>query len=141
MTQLILTPLKRIPTAGGDVFHALRATDSGFVAFGEAYFTSVQERHVKGWKRHNRMTLNFIVPVGSVQVRVIGAQKDVRDFLLGTDGKASYSRLTIPPGNWVAFGGFAPGLSVMLNIADIAHDPTEADNASIDEFEWKWVGA
>ena len=38
--QILVTPLDRIPLKGGDVLHAMKCTDPGFVDFGEAYYPS-----------------------------------------------------------------------------------------------------
>ncbi len=37
-----LHPLKQISVPNGDLWHAFKATDEGFVGFGEAYFTRGQ---------------------------------------------------------------------------------------------------
>ncbi len=138
MTGAAFTPLRRICVAGGDVFHGLKATEPSFAGFGEAYFTSVEQGVVKGWKRHNRMVLNLIVPCGCIQVSVFRETAGLREhFILGPDPK-SYGRLTIPPGVWVAFGGIGSGMNLMLNIASIEHDPSESDSLSIDAFPWTW---
>ena len=56
---IALHPLEHISVPNGDVFHALRCTDEGFVGFGEAYFAQIESGKAKGWKRHNKMTLSF----------------------------------------------------------------------------------
>ena len=37
------TPLNNITTDGGNVMHALKATDKNFNGFGEAYFSTVNK--------------------------------------------------------------------------------------------------
>lgn len=139
MKGTLLTPLKRIPTPGGDVLHGIKSSDSGFEGFGEAYFSTVRAGHIKGWKRHNRMTLNFVVPCGAIAVCVYDEDSCSREkFVLGPDAPAQYARLTIKPGLWVAFGGAAPTNSLLLNIASIPHDPTESDTLPIEVFPWAW---
>ena len=59
--------LKRISVKGGDVQHYLKSTDPGFLEFGEIYFSRVDFKEVKAWKRHRKMTLNLAVPVGEVK--------------------------------------------------------------------------
>ena len=58
-----LHPMKHISVPKGDIFHAIHSTDEGYAGFGEAYFSEIQHGMVKGWKRHNRMVLNIVVPV------------------------------------------------------------------------------
>lgn len=132
-------PLRRIQVPGGDVYHGLKASEASYAGFGEAYFTTAAHGAVKGWKRHNRMTLNLIVPAGAMQICVRSDDSVyAENFQLGFEPPAHYGRLTIPPGLWVAFGGLGSALNLMLNVASIEHDPHEADNAPLDSFEWSW---
>jgi dTDP-4-dehydrorhamnose 3,5-epimerase len=140
MGDVLFTPLRKIPTQGGNVLHAMKAVDPGYEGFGEAYFSTIDGGAIKGWRRHNRATLNFIVPVGEVQIRIFEASTNIyEDFIIGPSDENNYGRLTIPPGKWVAFGGLAPGDNILLNIMNIGHDPSEADTRQIDELQWKWA--
>ena len=67
LTDILVTPLRRIETAGGDVLHAMKKTDAGYTGFGEAYFSWVSAGAIKAWKRHTQMTMNVVVPVGQVR--------------------------------------------------------------------------
>jgi dTDP-4-dehydrorhamnose 3,5-epimerase len=138
MTEPFLTPLKRIATPKGDVMHGMKACDPGYAGFGEAYFSLVNEGEIKGWKRHFRMTLNFVCSSGRIRVVVrdeIG--RGVLDTQLSPDASDLYNRLTVPPGYFVAFQGCAPGASTLLNIASIQHDPEEAETRPVEFFRWE----
>ena len=63
---LFLTPLKIIYHPNGNIFHGIKRSDNGFSGFGEAYFSTIKGGQIKGWKRHTRMTLNLVVPLGKV---------------------------------------------------------------------------
>jgi dTDP-4-dehydrorhamnose 3,5-epimerase len=139
MSGVSFTPLRQIPTPGGDVRHALKRSETSFAGFGEAYFSSVEPGAVKGWKRHREMTLNLIVPVG--EVRFIVRDEDgqtVGAFDLTPDRPGNYGRLTVSPGLWMAFGGVGTGLNLLLNVASIEHDPSEAESLPLDAFPWSW---
>ena len=41
MDGVTLTPLRRIPLEKGDVLHGMKATETTFSGFGEAYFTQI----------------------------------------------------------------------------------------------------
>lgn len=43
-----LYSLKHIVVPKGDVYHALKSTDEGYVGFGEAYFSQIEAGAVKG---------------------------------------------------------------------------------------------
>ena len=138
---VLVTALRRIEHRKGDILHALKRSAPGYAGFGEAYFSGALAGEVKGWKRHRRVTLNLVVPVGQIRFtlhdRRTGSPTEGRCDAL-TLGSEHYARLTIPPGIWVAFAGVHPGPNLLLNIADEEHDPQEADNADLAAFEFRW---
>lgn len=139
LDRILLTPLRVIDVPGGPVMHGMKRTDPGFAGFGEAYFSCIDPGEVKGWKRHNQMTLNFVVPHGQVRVVVVDeAAVACRAFTLSASDTQDYGRLTIPPGLWVAFGGLGSSRSIMTNLASLLHDPAEADSVTLDRFPWSW---
>lgn len=134
LTRALYTPLRRIAHPQGDVLHALKASDAGFAGFGEAYFTTVHQGVTKGWKRHLRMHMNLVVPVGRVRFHVHDeANGRTECFVLGEDA-TEYGRLTVPPGLWMAFSGLDAPLNLVLNLASIPHDPLEAVNQPLERF-------
>ena len=76
MDGVILTPLKQIHHPKGDILHGMKKSDIGFDGFGEAYFSSIKEGEIKGWKKHRKMTLNLIVPVVEIEFVVFDAKKN-----------------------------------------------------------------
>ena len=137
-----LTPLKIVKVADGDVFHGMKASDPGYSGFGEAYFSSVHHGVVKPWKRHRRMTLNLVVIGGLIRFVVHDDRPGSEtcgtsvEYRLGLPDH--YARLTVAPGLWMAFQGLAAGTSLLLNIADLAHDPAEAERGATDDFPFDW---
>jgi dTDP-4-dehydrorhamnose 3,5-epimerase len=141
--NILLTPLRRISVPRGDVFHAIKASAPGFAGFGEAYFSTVETGAVKGWKRHNEMTMNLVVPAGAVEFVLYDGNADTgegtfRSVTLSPDSDDSYQRLTVPPGLWMAFAGRGEGLNLVLNFASIEHRPDEADGRPLDALPWTW---
>lgn len=134
-----LTVLKRMNTNGGDVLHAMKHSDIGFSGFGEAYFSCVNPLAVKAWKRHKRMTLNLVVPVGTVKFVFFIENKNGKTLFRTEEvGETNYVRLTIPPRIWFGFQGLGKSTSLILNIADISHEEGEVERASIPEFNFEW---
>ena len=133
---VIKTKLKVISLDEGDVMHGMRSDDVGFLGFGEAYFSTVYAGCVKGWKRHRQMTCNFIVPNG--QIKIVIFDEKTSAFMETVLSPENYLRLTIPPMVWVAFQGIDRDLSLLLNIASIKHDPTEADTKEINAIKYDW---
>lgn len=135
LNQIIITPLKQIPTYGGDVLHALKKSEDSFDGFGEAYFSWVLPNSIKGWKKHTRMTMNLIVPIGLVKFVFYNQDNQFREECIGAE---SYSRLTVPPGFWFGFQGISNDPSLILNIANIPHDPSEVDRLNTSEIHYPW---
>jgi dTDP-4-dehydrorhamnose 3,5-epimerase len=139
---IILTPLKQIFHPKGDVLHAMKCSDNGFIGFGEAYFSTIHFEEIKVWKKHLSMTLNFIVPVGEIRFVIYDDREDsstYRNFFDVIVSQKNYQRLTVPPGVWVAFAGIGTKLNLLLNIADIEHDPEEIERKeSLDEIQYTW---
>lgn len=137
-----LNSLKKIDAPGGEVFHILKKGDLGYVDFGEVYISSIRSGAIKQWKRHSRMTLNLVVIKGLVRF-VVHDDRPFSSTIGSTEEYAiglpdNYSRLTIAPGLWVAFQGLGPDTNLVLNVADIAHDPEEMDRGDQDLFPFDW---
>lgn len=120
----IVYPSKVIPHPKGNVLHGMKRTDPGFVAFGEAYFSTVSPDEIKGWKKHLRMSMNLLVPVGLIRFHLETDQgREIEHVVLG---EQNYRRLFVPPGVWVAFEGIGESMNLLMNLASIEHDPTES---------------
>lgn len=138
---VLLTPLSRIPSLSGDIAHAMKRTDPGFSGFGEAYFSAVSFGAVKAWKRHRRMTLNLVVPVGEIRFVLYDDRKEstssgmIQELDLSRD---NYFRLTVPPMLWMGFMGVGQGLNLLLNVADILHDPDEVARLDVTAISYEW---
>lgn len=138
---VILTPLKIVNIEDGDVFHGMKSIDNGFKGFGEAYFSSINLGMIKAWKRHQVMTLNIIVPIGEVSFVIYDDRKNsitsgkFQNIVLS---KQNYFRLTIPPMLWLGFQGLGSRENILLNIANIEHNPNEADRKELDDIKYNW---
>jgi len=138
---VLLTPLKKIFHPKGDILHGIKRSDSGFVEFGEAYFTRVNPGEIKGWNRHRKMTLNLVVPSGAVLFVVYDDRtgSGTRDnFLCVEISPDNYQRLTVPPGLWVGFKGVGNETNLILDVADMEHDPNEVERLDLDQIEYNW---
>ena len=111
MEGVTVHPLKHIVVPKGDIYHALKSTDEGYVGFGEAYFSQIEHGAAKGWKRHNRMTLS---------------------------PESCYQRLTVAPGLLMAFYGEGEGISMLMDIIPEPHDPSEASRMELEAIDYKF---
>ena len=138
-----VTPLRQIPDERGKVMHMLRADDPHFEKFGEIYFSTVYGGVIKGWHLHERMTINYAVPVGAIKLVLFDdragspTKGELQELFLGD---ANYTLVTVPPKIWNGFKGIAQPYSVVANCATIPHDPAEITR--LDPFSpkipYKW---
>ena len=135
MDGVILTPLKQIKSPKGDIFHAMKRSYAGYDGFEEAYFSTINKEDIKGWKKHTKMTLNIIVPVGEIEFIIY--DEDKREFESIKLSQKNYQRLTLKPNLWMAFRGIG-SYNMLLNLASIEHDPEESHNKSIEDIKYAW---
>ena len=143
IADVLLTPLRIIPGDTGEVMHALKQPEESFQGFGEAYFSTVNNGAVKGWKKHQRMILNLVVPLGTIRFVLYDGRpgsKSFQCFQELTLSRENYQRLTVPSGVWMAFQGIGEGENMLLNIASIPHDPNEADNLPVQNDQIPYNG-
>jgi len=135
MDKVILTPLKQIFHAKGNIFHALKKSEVGFNGFGEAYFYMIDKGTIKGWKKHTEMIMNLVVPLGIVQLVIYDEYKE--EFFSVELSQDNYQRLTVLPNLWMAFRGIGD-YNMLLNIASIEHNPDESINTNIESIKYEW---
>ena len=138
---VVVTPLKIIENPKGDIYLFLKRSDDTFTSFGEAYFSSIKKNEIKGWKKHSKMKLNIVVPIGEIMFVLYDdiLESTSNGFFFSLKiSKTNYCRLTVPPGVWMAFKGIGAGTNLLMNIASIPHDPKESENCGIESFNFNW---
>ena len=137
--DVLITKLDVIDAPGGNVMHGMKEASIGYSGFGEAYFSQVNESAIKAWKRHKNMILNLVVPVGKIKFVLFDDRDEsnirFQEIIISRD---NYCRLTVPPMVWMGFQGLSSEKSMLLNIANIEHDPGEVDRLEIDKINYNW---
>ena len=119
-----VVPLKQIPDERGTVMHMLKRTDPHFIQFGEIYFTTVHPGIVKGWHKHQRMTLNYACVFGRIKLVLHDDREDsptrgeFMELFLGPD---DYQLVQIPTDIWNSFEGLGEETSIIANCATEPH--------------------
>mgnify|MGYP001172312743 CR=1 FL=1 len=139
---IIKTRLKKIENDSGSIYHAFKKSDESFKNFGEVYFSFVKKNVTKGWTLHKQMTLNLVVPVGKIVFNFIdyrdkSSTKNEKNIILMS--KEDYFRLTIPPNILFAFRGIENNQNMLVNIADIEHDPNESIKEDLDSHVFEEI--
>ena len=137
LNSIVIEKLKKIATPGGDIMHFLKSSSNGYRKFGEVYFSWINENAIKAWKKHNKMTLNLVVPIGKVKF-VFHDNKKPKIFKEVIIGENNYCRLTVPPGIWFGFHGIYNKPSLLANVADIEHDENEVERVDKEFFSFFW---
>jgi dTDP-4-dehydrorhamnose 3,5-epimerase len=131
------TSLKIIEGPLGNVMHGIKQIEPSFAGFGEAYFSTAKKGAIKGWKKHKQMTLNVIVVQGAIRFVVFDdregspTKNKYQELVLSPSN--NYGRLTVAPGLWMAFEGLDSAVNMLMNFANILHDPNEAENSPVTE--------
>lgn len=133
---VLIHPLKQIADERGRVMHMLRCDDHHFEAFGEIYFSTINPGVIKGWHQHKRMTLNYVVVVGTIKLVLYDDREGsptkgkIQEIFLGS---SNYALVRIPPLVWNGFKGIGIGEAIVANCSTIPHDPGEIERK--DPFE------
>ena len=136
--DVVLTELKQFSDERGTLLHMLRNDDPLFTTFGECYFSEVLPGAVKAWKLHRNQTQNFSVPVGRIKLVIYDNRKNsisngnLQYVNLGRPD--SYFRIMIPPGLWYGFTCISEMPALLVNWADIPHDPQESEIRMLDDI-------
>jgi dTDP-4-dehydrorhamnose 3,5-epimerase len=131
-----VVPLKQIADERGTVMHMLKRTDPHFIRFGEIYFTTVHPGVVKGWHKHQRMTLNYACVYGRIKLVLYDDREEsetrgeVMELFLGPD---DYQLVQIPTNIWNSFKGLGEETAIIANCATEPH--TKEFTASSDPFD------
>lgn len=123
-----ITPLKQITDERGTILHMLRSDAPHFEQFGEIYFSMVYPGVIKGWHIHDRMMLNYAVPMGMIKLVLYDEREDspTRGELMElVTGERSYQLITVPPRVWNGFKGVGTAPALVANCSTIPHDPEE----------------
>ena len=128
----------------GAVMHMLRCDDPLFTKFGEVYFSLINPKIIKAWKKHTRMTQLFAVPSGNIKLVIMDDREtsstngQIQEILLG---EKAYHLVRIPPGLWYGFSCLGKVPALVANCTDIPHDPKETEHLEMAQppFQYEWV--
>ena len=134
--NIIKTKLKNISAKKGNIMHGLKKNEKSFKKFGEVYFSYIKKNHIKGWKKHKKMTLNLVVPLG--KVKFVFISENLLTYREEIIGENQYYRLTVPKNLWFSFKGISKNKSLVVNIASIPHDSSETINLPLKKINYKW---
>lgn len=133
-------PQPVFPDERGRVYRGVRKSEDRFHNFPieEVYCSLVYPGAVKAWHLHQRMTLNYFVPVGNIKLALYDNRPDSPTFnqldelFLGEN--CPHAVVRVPPGVWNGFMAVDGRNALVVNITDLEHDPSEIVRMSPIEF-------
>jgi dTDP-4-dehydrorhamnose 3,5-epimerase len=140
---VIIQELKQIADARGRVMQMLRADSSLFRKFGEIYFSEILPDQVKAWKKHQKMTQHYAVPLGNIKLVMYDDRENspTRGELQVLEiGREHYCLVRIPPRVWYGFKCLGQQPALVANCADLPHDPAESQSlepsSALIPYQW-----
>ena len=134
----LILPEKNINVEGGNVLHFMKNSSVGYTKFGEVYFSKLKSEVFKGWKKHTRMTANFVVPLGAV-IFFIQDKFDGETFTkVKLDEDINYKRLIVMPNYWYGFCSASKQTSLIGCVLNEEHDESESIKCKENDFFCDW---
>lgn len=129
----------------GWLFEILRADDSLFLKFGQAYITAVYPGVVKAWHCHAKQTDHFAVVSGMAKLVLADLREDsptrgeINEFLIGDQNRML---VQIPPGVYHGLKGIGTATALALNCPTESYDAARPDEIRLpytcDEIPYDW---
>jgi dTDP-4-dehydrorhamnose 3,5-epimerase len=142
---VIVQPLIQIANNRGSVLHMMRRDSELFKQFGEVYFSEIHPEKIKAWKRHKKQTQNLAVPLNNIRLVIYdnrptsSTHGSIAEYELGRPDH--YRLVHIPPMLWYGFQAFSGETALIVNCADLPHDPEDTESLPADSsqipYQWK----
>jgi dTDP-4-dehydrorhamnose 3,5-epimerase len=140
-----LTKLKQFHDERGAVYHYIKTSSPEFAGFGEIYYSKILSNVIKGWKLHKESTQNFCVPYGVLKIVLVDNRTNsttygnIIEIILNDSDH--YYLLTIPPNIWYSFKSLSLDFTLLSNLINIEHNPSEGENLPLNssKIQYKWM--
>ena len=143
ISGLEIFPVKKLENEKGKLFHVMRSDLPFFEKFGEVYISVTNPNVIKGWKFHEILRQNFVVPVGEVKFVFFDNRPDsptkgsICELITGED---NYYLIKVPEQIWYGFKTISDKPSYIVNCATHPHDPAESKLIDLEDdlIPYKW---
>ncbi len=140
-----LKKLNQFHDERGAVYHYIKTSSPEFAGFGEVYYSKILSNVIKGWKLHKESVQNFCVPYGILKIVLFDNRKNSKssgiiDEIILNDSD-HYYLLTIPPNIWYSFKSLSPDFTLLSNLINIEHNPSESENIPLNnpKIQYQWM--
>ena len=135
MDEISIKNLSIINNKKGDILKGFLKSDNKTINVKEVYFSEINPKQIKAWKKHNKMTSNLIAVKGEIKIVV---QKKDKSFITEIISKKNYKMISIPPNFWFGFQCISTEAGMLVNISNEEHDDLESDQLDIEKILFDW---
>ncbi|OUW21787.1 MAG: hypothetical protein CBD21_00190 [bacterium TMED161] len=135
MDEISIKNLSIINNKKGDILKGFLKSDNKTINVKEVYFSEINPKQIKAWKKHNKMTSNLIAVKGEIKIVV---QKKDKSFVTEIISKKNYKMISIPPNFWFGFQCISTEAGMLVNISNEEHDDLESDQLDIEKILFDW---
>ena len=139
--DVFISSNKIVKAKGSHIYHGINDEDIGFNKFSEIYFSILKKNFSRDWKNHNKMTCNLLAISGEIKIVIFDNRNSsiskglFQEILIS---RKNFKRVTIPPKLWINFIGLSDKDNILVNIANIRHDPKELYRKPFKEISYNW---
>ena len=123
-----------VKNINGIILKILNNKQSNLKYYKDAYFSFVKFNKIKGWKKHTRMTMTLVVPVGKVKF-VFYDENKFKSIIIGDN---RFYKIIVPPKIWFAFKGISKSKNVIFDLANVKHNDKEVVRKKNNEIKYNW---
>ena len=134
LNNIRIKQIKKISNSEGEIIKILNEQDQNYKGFGELYTSSINNRTIKAWKCHQKMTLNLRVILGEVKFVFSDGKSNFKEFILSSK---DLFLITVPPNIWYGFTGLDE-FSLILNFTDLVFEENEILRKKIKDIKYDW---
>tara|TARA_S200000501_G_scaffold151000_1_gene142439 strand:+ start:483 stop:893 length:411 start_codon:yes stop_codon:yes gene_type:complete len=135
MDEISIKNLSIINNKKGDILKGFLKSDNKTINVKEVYFSEINPKQIKAWKKHNKMTSNLIAVKGEIKIVI---QKKDKSFVTEIISKKNYKMISIPPNFWFGFQCISTEAGMLVNISNEEHDDLESDQLDIEKILFDW---
>ncbi len=135
MDEVSIKNLSVINNKKGDILKGFLKSDNKSIDVKEVYFSEINPKQIKAWKKHKRMTSNLIAVKGEIKIVV---QKKDKSFISEIISKKNYKMISVPPNFWFGFQCIGDKVGMLVNISNEEHDDLESDQLDIEKILFDW---
>jgi dTDP-4-dehydrorhamnose 3,5-epimerase len=135
MDEISIKNLSIINNKKGDILKGFLKSDNKNINVKEVYFSEINPKQIKAWKKHKKMTSNLIAVKGEIKIVV---QRKDKSFITEIISKKNYKMVSIPPNFWFGFQCVGDKAGMLVNISNEEHDDLESDQLDIEKILFNW---